>query len=86
MDEQHLARVEQEVAHVHLADHLLSWDKKQAREVWDEELHRMVPNVDGRRCQIDGKHGLLQIARNGDALICGVARPTPCDYAEPVSR
>lgn len=85
MDDQDITRVGQTVAKLDLADHLLSWDRKQGREVWDPELHRLVPNVDGARCPVDG-HGLLQIHASGLSLICGVTRPTPCDYAEPVSR
>jgi hypothetical protein len=101
MNEQQIARAGQEVGKLDLADHILSWDKKQAREIVevtpgtpargpfdavDTNRYRMVPNPVARRCPIDPSHGILQIGRNGDALLCCVARPTPCDYSEPVSR
>jgi hypothetical protein len=86
MDEKKIARVGHQVAQLNLADHILSWDKKQAREVYSPVLERVVPNVDGRRCQADETHGLLQMHASGLSLICGVCHPVPCDYAEPVSR
>lgn len=86
MDEKKLEEVAQEVGRLDLADHILAWDRKQGVEAWDEEKHAMVPNPLARRCQADKKHGILQMHSNGVALICTVARPSPCTYSEPVSR
>lgn len=86
MDEQTIAQVSREVGRLDLADHVLSWDKKQAAEVWDDAKHAMVPNPDARRCQADKRHGVLQMHGRGNALICCVTRPQPCEYSEPVSR
>lgn len=86
MDEQTIAAVEKHVGRVSLADHIISWDKKQAREVWDPERRTMVPNPAARFCQTNLAHGILQMHASGDVLMCCATRPTPCDYAEPVSR
>jgi len=86
MDDQTLAKVEHDVARLNLADHIIAWDKKQIREVWDPDLRRLVPNPTARLCQTDLAHGVLQMHANGAVLMCCATRPTPCDYAEPVSR
>lgn len=86
MDDATIEKVGEKVARVELGDHILSWDRKQAAEVWNEEKHTMVPNTAARRCQADKKHGILQMHGQGNALVCCVARPQPCTYSEPVSR
>jgi hypothetical protein len=94
MDDQTIDRIEREVSHVTLADHLLAWDKKQATHVTEivrgggltPDRHVLTVNPDARRCQKDPAHGLLQIHASGAQLMCCVTRPTVCDYAEPVSR
>lgn len=98
MDEQSIERAGLEVAKLDLADHILAWDKKQAphivevtpgaisSDVFDTNQYRIVPNPEGRRCAIDPSHGMLQMHANGSQLLCCATRPTPCTYAEPVSR
>jgi hypothetical protein len=100
MDEQAIERAGRHVAHLDLADHILSWDKKQAREIvevtpgdpadlvqgFDSQRYRLVPNPEARRCPVDPSHGMLQMHASGSQLMCCTTRPTPCDYAEPVSR
>jgi hypothetical protein len=97
MDDTKIARIGERVGKLDLADHILSWDKKQAREivettvgvpslVGDTNQYRTLPNPDARRCQLDPDHGILQMHASGSQLICCVTRPAPCTYAEPVSR
>lgn len=99
MDEQAIERVAKHVAHLDLADHILNWDRKQARDTVevtqgvpnvargdDGKRYRTIPNPDARRCQKNPEHGLLAMHGSGAQLMCCVTRPTPCDYAEPVSR
>lgn len=95
MDASAIERVGLKVATLDLADHLLNWDKKQAKETVevtlaadprDPTLYRTIPNPDARRCPVDPSHGILQIHASGAQLMCCTTRPTLCDYAEPVSR
>jgi len=99
MDEQTIAKVQKEVGRLDLADHILAWDKKQAKETVevtqgvpdlargdDGKRYRTIPNPDARRCQENPEHGTLQMHASGAQLMCCVTRPTPCEYAEPVSR
>lgn len=98
MDDHAIEQAGRTVAHRDLADHILSWDKQQAREivdvtgdgspydVIDTRQYRIVPNPEARRCQADPSHGILQMHASGNQLMCCVTRPTPCTYAEPVSR
>lgn len=98
MNTEHIERVGREVAHLDLADHILSWDKKQATHVvevtpgnapygpFDTNQYRTVRNPDARVCQTDPAHGNLQMHASGSQLMCCATRPTPCEYAEPVSR
>lgn len=86
MNDQAIDRIERDVSTRNLADHILAWDRKQAREVWDAEQHKLVPNTGARLCQADIAHGALAMHASGHQLMCCVTRPTPCQYAEPVSR
>jgi len=100
MDEQAIERAGRHVAHLDLADHILSWDKKQARDIvevtpgntadtiygFDSNQYRIVPNPDARRCPVHPAHGVLQMHASGTQLMCCTVRPMACDYAEPVSR
>jgi hypothetical protein len=86
MDAQTIANIEKHVGRLDLADHILAWDKKQAREVWDKKKRVMIPNPTARHCQHNPEHGHLQMHASGAQLMCCVTRPVPCDYAEPVSR
>lgn len=86
MNEQHIDAVGKAVANQSLADHILAWDRKQAPEVWDAEKHALVVNTAARLCQVDASHGRLQMHASGHQLMCCATRPTPCEYAEPVSR
>ena len=86
MDDPSLAKIEQDLSHQTLADHIIAWDKKQARETWDPDARRLVPNPTGARCPRDPEHGLLTMHGSGHQLICAATRPIVCDHAEPVSR
>jgi hypothetical protein len=99
MDDKSIERAGRKVAHLDLADHILSWDKKQARESIavtqgvpdfsrddDGRRYKTIPNPTARACPIDPSHGMLQIHGSGAQLMCCTVRPTVCDYTEPVSR
>lgn len=99
MDDKSIERAGRQVAHLDLADHILSWDKKQATHVvdvtlgprggeglFDDNQYRIIPNPDARRCPHDPSHGALQMHASGSQLMCCSTRPSVCDYAEPVSR
>lgn len=94
MNAQSIERAGREVGRLNLADHILSWDKKQARETIEvtrgllpaDDRYRTIPNPTARVCQKDPSHGMLQMHGSGQQVMCCAMHPTPCDYAEPVSR
>lgn len=74
MDDKAIEKIAERVQHVDLRDHILSWDRKQGGELNDSQ----------RLCPTHGNR--LTIRGDGNVLICGVTRPTECQYSEPVSR
>lgn len=75
VDEKTAETIRERVGKMDLRDHILAWDRKQG-----------LDSPDARMCQWNPAHGRLQVHGSGHLILCGVQRPSACQYQEPISQ